>query len=85
MFVGGKCVYQDLTSKKGETMLPEAGDWAVQFDAAPFLNYAGNLFNAGATAPGADFVNAGAIAGSILKMHLPLIGEIEYWNGLHDG
>ena len=53
-------------------MLP---NWrlAVQFDAAPFLNYAGNLFNAGATAPGADFVNAGAIVGSILKMHLPLI------------
>lgn len=67
MFVGVSAYAQDLTSKKGETMLPEAGDWAVQFDAAPFLNYAGNLFNAGATAPGADFVNAGAIAGKYFK------------------
>src|ERR1051326_3265524 len=36
---------QDLTSKKGEPYLPEAGDWAISFDAAPFLTYAGNLFN----------------------------------------
>lgn len=34
-----------LTSKKGEAYLPEAGDWAIGFDANPFLNYAGNLFN----------------------------------------
>ena len=35
---------QDLTSKKGEPILPEAGDWAVSADATPFLNYAGNFF-----------------------------------------
>lgn len=35
---------QDLTSKKGEPILPEAGDWAVSIDATPFLNYAGNFF-----------------------------------------
>jgi hypothetical protein len=35
---------QDLTSKKGEPFLPEAGDWAVSIDATPFLNYAGNFF-----------------------------------------
>lgn len=34
-----------LTSKKGEAFLPEAGDWALGFDAAPLLNYGGNLFN----------------------------------------
>lgn len=34
-----------LTSKKGEAYLPEAGDFALGFDANPFLNYAGNLFN----------------------------------------
>jgi len=34
---------QDLTSKKGEPMLPEAGDWAIGISAAPFLNYAGNF------------------------------------------
>ena len=35
----------ELTSKKGETILPEAGDYAIGFNAAPFLNYAGNLFS----------------------------------------
>lgn len=34
-----------LTSKKGEAYLPEAGDWALGFDANPFLNYFGNLAN----------------------------------------
>jgi hypothetical protein len=35
---------QDLTSKKGEPILPEAEDWAIGVDATPFLNYAGNFF-----------------------------------------
>jgi len=35
---------QDLTSRKGEPILPEAGDWAIGFDATPFLNYFGNMF-----------------------------------------
>ena len=52
---------QDLTSKKGEPYLPEAGDWAISFDATPFLNYAGNLFS-GSTAqnvaPTANWTNA---------------------------
>jgi len=49
---------QDLTSKKGETILPEAGDWALSFDAIPFLNYAGQLFsNAGATSPSVGYTN----------------------------
>ncbi|MEJ6682115.1 MAG: hypothetical protein QNL21_08480 [Flavobacteriales bacterium] len=47
---------QDLTSKKGESMLPEAGDYALGFDAAPFLNYVGNFLNSGATSPTADFM-----------------------------
>jgi hypothetical protein len=34
-----------LESRKGEPYLPEAGDWAIQIDAMPFFNYAGNLFN----------------------------------------
>lgn len=34
---------QDLTSKKGELYLPEAGDYAIGIDAAPFLNYFGNF------------------------------------------
>lgn len=62
---------QDLTSKKGEPFLPEAGDWAISFDANPFLKYAGNLFgsstaNAG---PTANFVNANTmtITGKMFK------------------
>ncbi|MEO6301974.1 MAG: hypothetical protein ABIP51_02260 [Bacteroidia bacterium] len=44
---------QDLTSKKGEPILPEAGDWGLAIDATPFLNYAGNFFGkAGTTNPG---------------------------------
>ena len=35
---------QDLTSKKGEPILPEAGDYAISVDATPFLNYLGNFF-----------------------------------------
>ena len=49
-----------LVSKKGEQYLPESGDWAISFSAAPFLQYAGNLFS-GATAtniaPTANFLN----------------------------
>ncbi|MCB0429770.1 MAG: hypothetical protein H6585_07545 [Flavobacteriales bacterium] len=49
---------QDLTSKKGETILPEAGDWSIGVDAAPFLNYFGRfLSNAGGTAPTFEFLD----------------------------
>lgn len=34
-----------LRSKKGTPILPQAGDWAIGADAAPYLNYFGNLFN----------------------------------------
>lgn len=60
---------QDLTSKKGETMLPEEGDYAIGFDADPFLNYVGNFLNSGATAPDADWVSGvdNAIVGKMFK------------------
>jgi hypothetical protein len=50
-----------IVSKKGEVYLPEAGDWAISFSAAPFLNYLGN-FMSGYTggsnvAPTAQFLN----------------------------
>ena len=38
---------QDLTSKKGEPILPEAGDWAIGVDATPLLTYFGNMANGG--------------------------------------
>jgi hypothetical protein len=52
VFAASSLFAQDLTSKKGEPYLPEANDWAIAFDAVPFLNYAGQLLsNAGATSP----------------------------------
>jgi hypothetical protein len=37
----------NLTSKKGEPILPEKGDWGIGIDANPFLNYLGNFFGKG--------------------------------------
>jgi hypothetical protein len=56
----GMASAQDLTSKKGEPILPESGDWAISFDASSFFNYAGNMFSgatASNTAPLANWVN----------------------------
>ena len=51
---------QDLTSKKGEPMLPEAEDMAVSIDATPFLEYMGNFFGKTAfnNAPTWNFLNS---------------------------
>jgi hypothetical protein len=51
---------QDLTSKKGEQILPEAKDWAIGVDATPFLGYVGNFFGKSAnnTAPTFNFLNS---------------------------
>lgn len=50
---------QDLTSKKGEPFLPEAGEYAISVDANPFLNYVGNFFGKtnNNTAPTFNFLN----------------------------
>ncbi len=34
-----------LVNKRGISLLPEAGDFAIGIDATPFLNYLGNFFN----------------------------------------
>ncbi len=36
---------QDMVSKKGTSILPEAKDWSIGFQADPLLKYFGNLFN----------------------------------------
>ena len=36
---------QDLTSKKGEPFLPEAGDWGISFNADNLFKYVGNAFS----------------------------------------
>ncbi|MBC7863893.1 MAG: hypothetical protein IAF38_13035, partial [Bacteroidia bacterium] len=60
---------QDLTSKKGEPILPEAGDWSIGIDASPFLNYAGQLLSgSGASSPTWNHLNANqTIIGKMFK------------------
>jgi hypothetical protein len=53
VFAFGFANAQDLKSKKGENYLPEAGDWAIGFNANNLFSYAGNLFsNAGSNGIG---------------------------------
>ena len=52
---------QDLTSKKGEPILPEANDWAIGLDVNPIFQYLGNVFHGtGATSntPDVGFLNS---------------------------
>jgi hypothetical protein len=48
-----------LVSKKGESFLPESGDWAISFDASPIFTYVGNAFNGSTNnyAPGVSWLN----------------------------
>lgn len=50
---------QDLTSKKGENYLPEAGDWAISIDATPLLGYVQGIFgsNGSSSAGSWSFLN----------------------------
>lgn len=34
-----------VTNDKGSVVTPEAGDWAIGFNAAPMFDYVGNMFN----------------------------------------
>lgn len=62
MAFGASSVFaQDLTSKKGEPILPEANDWAICFEAQPFLNYVGNMFSGSTSVnggPTSNFLNS---------------------------
>jgi hypothetical protein len=59
LLIGAGSAQAQLTSKKGEAYLPEAGDWSIGVDATPFLNYMGGFLSGdGATAPTQDFLNA---------------------------
>lgn len=62
---GTSAFAQDLTSKKGEPILPETGDWSIGIDATPFLEYAGNFFGktASNTAPTFNFLGNQVITG----------------------
>ena len=57
LLLGFYCFAQPV-SKKGEPFLPEAGEYALGVDAAPFLMYLGNIFSDdGSDAPNATFTN----------------------------
>lgn len=61
---------QDLTSKKGEPILPEADDWAIAIEATPFLTYAQSIFGktAGTAAPTWNyFTSNNSIQGKMFK------------------
>lgn len=60
---------QQITNKNGVAVLPEAGSFAIGFDALPLLRYAGNMFNGNTNNnnPFAGFANqGGAGAGGTL-------------------
>ena len=46
---------QDLTSKKGENYLPEAGDWAISIDATPLLGYVQGIFGSNGSGSGGSW------------------------------
>lgn len=56
-FIGFTVTAQELVSKKGEPYLPEAGDWALGIDIAPFFEYVGNSANGNVdnAAPGFEY------------------------------
>lgn len=55
----------EIKSKKGEAYLPEAGDWAIGIDVAPFFNYVGNVANGNTSnsSPSFDYTNSFQVFG----------------------
>ncbi len=59
---------QDMMSKRGTPILPESGDWSIGFDAAPLLNYFGNLFDqTGNNSANAMYQQNQTIVGKMMK------------------
>jgi len=64
---------QELTSKKGFPILPEAKDWSISFDAVPFLDYAFDKTRVLSTTPATtaggalDYSVANTIVGKVMK------------------
>lgn len=65
---GATSAFAQLENKKGEAYLPEAGDWAIGFDAAPFLSYFGNALNGTA--------NQGAFSGAWTNPYGMITGKM---------
>ncbi|MBX3101127.1 MAG: hypothetical protein KF690_01305 [Bacteroidetes bacterium] len=47
LFFAGAANAQDMTSKRGVNILPEAGDISISMNANPFLDYVGTVLSAG--------------------------------------
>ena len=55
---------EDFMSKRGVYILPESGDIGLGFDAVPFFQYVGNMFNGNtANTVGVNYINNQAIVG----------------------
>lgn len=56
---------QDLKSKRGESFLPEKGDWSIGFSANGLFEFIGNSFNGSTenSAPSVDFPGTTAFVG----------------------
>ncbi len=62
--MGDESKKEAFKSKRGVYILPEAGDIALGFDAAPFFGYLGDMFNGTANnGINTDFIRRQAIAG----------------------
>ena len=58
---------QDLTSKKGEKILPEANDWAIGLSAHPIISSLGSIMNPGAAGTISSPFGATTIMGKKFK------------------
>lgn len=69
MFIGGAVSAQDnMTSKKGTPILPEAGEWSIGIGANSTLQYFGNLMNGNNNAPSFDWQGTqNVIRGKMMK------------------
>ncbi len=69
MLIGGAVTAQDnMTSKKGTPILPEAGDWSIGIGANSTLEYFGNLMNGSNSAPSFDWQSStNVIRGKMMK------------------
>ncbi len=63
VFAFGLANAQDLKSKKGENFLPQAGEWAISFQAKPFINFAGGVLGGHATSPDSTSPTEGSFVG----------------------
>ncbi|MBK9318265.1 MAG: hypothetical protein IPM91_05190 [Bacteroidetes bacterium] len=68
MFIGAAASAQDMNSKRGTPILPEAGDWSIGIGANSTLEYFGNLMNGSNSAPSFDWPGSqNVIHGKMMK------------------